>query len=169
MYCDVYFVLYACCFVFFTILTMLFLLCAYCRRITCISYCTNTAFGCKRSKNCYCNNWKSIVKTADKPSSTQTEASTPGKVDGREWHRVGLAVLESRRPLIPHRKRAEERVGEETGDLLPWQRQRSAGISVGSANLPQQRNGLQNIKYRSKLTQYTSDAEIGSLTTLLPG
>ena len=52
-------------------------------------------------------------------------------------------MLESRRPLVPHRKRAEERMREETRDLLPRQRQRMAGDLVHPANLPQQRNRLE--------------------------
>ena len=43
----------------------------------------------------------------------------PGEVDGRERHCVRPALLEPRRPLIPHWKRAEESVGQETGNLLP--------------------------------------------------
>jgi len=43
----------------------------------------------------------------------------PGKVDRWKCCGVRFAVLEFRRLLIPHWKRAEESVGKETGNLLP--------------------------------------------------
>jgi len=61
------------------------------------------------------------LRTAKKTEQNQKQwlDNTPGEVDGRQRRSVGPAVLESRRSLVAHWERAEERIRQQTRNLLP--------------------------------------------------
>jgi len=87
----------------------------------------------------------------------------PGKVDRWKRWNVRLAVLEFWWFVIAQRKRAEESIRQQTGDLSPWHCQRVTWVSVGSANLPQQWNWLNTYKHHSSDAEHTGSTPAWAL------